>query len=336
MYGLDKADFLKVTEERVFVKVYPDHTKMMWLLTDEQNATYMRVKTEVIKNYTLQGSNTVATERDLWTTGRMKDFYEHLNPRLAEAFPDEDYDRIQKVYKIIVEPETIKYFTQKYGWIDPADTKTAAQLMVALNSIVCDGLMSATALSREVTVATRIQEHEDAVGVIDVASIWGGTNNASWVQDKRKEFQYEHVQMNDKDRKKMIKKMIVLPADGLEETLKSKWICGQSEQGCQVVERLYSDDLLRKSGLSDEQYNQIMQEAEADEEKERSALMDRLVAEAKERIAANQDIHIESASQLDESIVNEVLAEKRMEENKKTGRDMLDCGLSLDDLIGQI
>ena len=88
--------------------------------------------------------------------------------------------------------------------------------------------------------------------------------------------------------------------------------------------------------MSDEQYNQIMQEAEADEEKERSALMDRLVAEAKERIAANQDIHIESASQLDESIVNEVLAEKRMEENKKTGRDMLDCGLSLDDLIGQI
>lgn len=337
LYSLKKNDALDYEEKRAFID-YNNGVATITLLTDEQNLTYMRLKAETLKGYTLSDRKTPATERDLWQTGRMRDFYRKLNPKLRKAFAkDQRYSTIQKVYKIVVEPKTMELFAKRFGKIDPADVELAVQMMAKLNTVVCDGLLSSTALDRTVYVATRVQEHEDVEKRLEEQKQWGEAKKGSL-----REFHYDKIQLNDEQKTKMIESIIRQSPEQLAMTLQGK------EKGCKVIEKLYNqryvDNFLDGSGLTEEQYEQIMQDA--DKESANAALMARLVAEANERMAA-RDIEAEEAAILaerkkfDDEIFAEVLAEKERKhpwEKKKEerSREMLDCGIPLDVFISQI
>lgn len=342
LYGLKKNDALDYEEKRAFID-YNDGIATITPLTDEQNMTYMRLKAEVLKEYTLSDGRTPATERDLWQTGRMRDFYRKLNPKLEKEFAKEQrYSTIQKVYKIIVEPKTMELFTKRFGKIDPEDVELAVQMMAKLNTVVCDGLLSSTALDRIVYVATRIQDHEDVQKRLEKQKMWGKAPKGSSLDKKiRREFHYKKVQLNDEQKNKMVDNIIRQSPEQLAITLQGK------EKGCKVVEKLYKeryvDNFLDGSGLTEEQYEQIMQDAE--KESADAELMARLVAEANERIMS-RDIKAEEAAILaerqksDDEIFAEVLAEKERkhpwEKKKERSREMLDCGIPLDVFISQI
>lgn len=54
-------------------------------------------------------------------------------------------------------------------------------------------------------------------------------------------------------------------------------------------------------------------------------------------MATRDNANVECVMNFEDDIVDKVLAEKMAEKNsKKAGRNMLDCGLSIDDLIGEI
>ena len=186
LYGLYGRDALTVKEERAFIEDLGNDQKRMTILTDEQNATYTRVKSKLLSEYYLSDCQTQVTEADLWKTGRMGDFFRILNSRLSDAFPDVQYNRIQKVYKIIIEPTSMKLFMRRFGKIDPADTKTVVMLMLKLNDLVCDGLMSAAALDNEITVASRIKDHDEVQNRIKEQKKWGGVNKMKLQEEKKK------------------------------------------------------------------------------------------------------------------------------------------------------
>lgn len=79
LYGLYGRDALTVKEERAFIEDLGNDQKRMTILTDEQNATYTRVKSELLSEYYLSDCQTQVTEADLWKTGRMGDFFRILN-----------------------------------------------------------------------------------------------------------------------------------------------------------------------------------------------------------------------------------------------------------------
>ena len=313
------------------------------ILLAGQNMTYMRLKAEVLKDYTLSDGRTPATERDLWQTGRMRDFYRKLNPKLEDEFGKEQrYSTIQKVYKIIVEPKTMNLFARRFGKIDPADVELAVQMMAKLNTVVCDGLLSSTALDRTVYVATRIQAHEDVQKRLEAQKPWGEAQKGSSLDKKiRREFHYDKVQLNDEQKNKMIESIIRQSPEQLAITLQGK------EKGCKVIETLYEkryvDNFLAGSGLTEEQYEQIMQDS--DKESADAELMVRLVAEANARMAA-RDNEAEKAAmlaerqKLDDEIFAEFFAEKERkhpwEKKKERSREMLNCGIPLDEIISQI
>ncbi|MFQ9889015.1 MAG: hypothetical protein ACLRWM_00145 [Streptococcus sp.] len=109
----------------------------------------------------------------------------------------------------------------------------------------------------------------------------------------------------------------------------------QKDHGCKIIEKLYIDNFLAGSGLTEEQYAQIMQDA--DKESADAELMARLVAEANARMAARDNVNVECVMNFEADIVDKVLADKIAENsNKKAGSNVLDCGLNIDDLIGEI
>ena len=76
---------------------------------------------------------------------------------------------------------------------------------------------------------------------------------------------------------------------------------------------------------------------DADKESADAELMARLVAEANAMMAARDNVNVECVMNFEADIVDKVLADKMAEKsNKKAGRNVLDCGLSIDDLIGEI
>lgn len=274
--GLRKNDALVYEEKRAFVS-YDGGNINIVPLTDEQNVQYMKLHTETLKGYVLADGITPATERDLWATGRLNDFYSKLNVKLKEAFGSGDDDdkplMIQKVYEIIVEPTTMKLFSRRFGKIDPQDTDLAIQMMSQLNSLVCDGLMSAISLDKEVKVATRVQEHEDVVKRIKQQKLWGGAQLTRKEKEARREFQYDTVSLTKEQKDKMINKTIRLSKEeikgqvrrGLQMTSESS-----DSNGCFIIEKIYIDGFLHGSGLTEEQYEKIMQEAEKEYEKEKT------------------------------------------------------------------
>lgn len=335
LYGLKKNDALDYEEKRAFID-YVDGQAIITPLTDEQNMTYMRLKAEVLKDYTLSDGHTPATERDLWQTGRMRDFYRKLNPKLEDEFGKEQrYSTIQKVYKIIVEPKTMNLFARRFGKIDPADVELAVQMMAKLNTIVCDGLLSSMIFNKEVIVATRVQEHEDVERRLEEQKPWGGNNKIE--RKIRKEFEYKKVKLTNQQVADMVDNTIRQSTDQLLVTL------NQKDHGCKIIEKLYIDNFLAGSGLTEEQYAQIMQDA--DKESADAELMARLVAEANARMAA-RDNEAEKAAmlaerqKLDDEIFAEFFAEKERkhpwEKKKERSREMLNCGIPLDEIISQI
>lgn len=139
----------------------------------------------------------------------------------------------------------------------------------------------------------------------------------------------------------MIESIIRQSPEQLAITLQGK------EKGCKVIETLYEkryvDNFLAGSGLTEEQYEQIMQDA--DKESADAELMVRLVAEANARMAA-RDNEAEKAAmlaerqKLDDEIFAEFFAEKERkhpwEKKKERSREMLNCGIPLDEIISQI
>ena len=285
LYGLYGRDALTMKEERAFIRDVGNNQKQMTILTDEQNAIYTRIKSELLGEYYLSDCETQVTEADLWKTGRMRDFFKMLNARLEKAFPDVQYDRIQKVYKIIIEPTSMKLFMRRFGKIDPADTKTVAMLMLKLNDLVCDGLLSAAALDNEVTVALRIQDHDKIQERIKEQSQWGGLNKMKLSEErsKRREFKYDPVTLNEGQKKFLIEKMVRLDEDSLPEKLKDN--DPVENWHCQIVKKFNARSLLRESGLTEEQCDQLMKEAKADEAKEIADLMAKYMANAKEHVS---------------------------------------------------
>lgn len=327
LHGLKVNDALDYEETRAFVN-YVDGRAVITPLTDKQNLIYMRLKAEVLKDYTLSDGRTPATERDLWQTGRMRDFYRKLNPKLREEFEKEQtYSTIQKVYRIVVEPKTMNLFARRFGKIDPADVELAVQMMAKLNTIVCDGLLSSMIFNKEVIVATRVQEHEDVERRLEEQRSWGSNNKIE--RKIRKEFEYKKVKLTNQQVADMVDNTIRQSTDQLLVTL------NQKDHGCKIIEKLYIDNFLAGSGLTEEQYAQIMQDA--DKESADAELMARLVAEANARMAARDNVNVECVMNFEADIVDKVLADKMAENsNKKCGRNVLDCGLNIDDLIGEI
>lgn len=274
LYGLYGRDALTVKEERAFIEDLGNDQKRMTILTDEQNATYTRVKSELLSEYYLSDYQTQVTEADLWKTGRMGDFFRILNFRLSDAFPDVQYNRIQKVYKIIIEPTSMKLFMRRFGKIDPADTKTVVMLMLKLNDLVCDGLMSAAALDNEITVASRIKGHDEVQNRIKEQKKWGGVNKMKLQEEKKKrrEFTYAPVSLEEYQKQFLINKMVRLDEDTLAEKLNNDADMVENWH-CQIVKKFNARNLLRESGLSEEQCDQLMKEARADEAKEIADLM---------------------------------------------------------------
>lgn len=274
LYGLYGRDALTVKEERAFIEDLGNDQKRMTILTDEQNATYTRVKSELLSEYYLSDYQTQVTEADLWKTGRMGDFFRILNSRLSDAFPDVQYNRIQKVYKIIIEPTSMKLFMRRFGKIDPADTKTVVMLMLKLNDLVCDGLMSAAALDNEITVASRIKDHDEVQNRIKEQKKWGGVNKMKLQEEKKKrrEFTYAPVSLEEYQKQFLINKMVRLDEDTLAEKLNNDADMVENWH-CQIVKKFNARNLLRESGLSEEQCDQLMKEARADEAKEIADLM---------------------------------------------------------------
>ena len=274
LYGLYGRDVLTMKEERAFIEDLGNDQKRMTILTDEQNATYTRIKSELLSEYYLSDCRTQVTEADLWKTGRMRDFFRILNSRLEEAFPGVKYDRIQKVYKIIIEPTSMKLFMRRFGKIDPADTKTVAMLMLKLNDLVCDGLMSAAALDNEVTVAVRIQDHEKVQDRIKEQNKWGGFNRMKEADEKKKrrEFKYDPITLNDGQKKYLIDTMVRLDEHSVSTKLNEDNDMVENWH-CQIVKKFNARSLLRESGLTEERCDQLMKEARADEAKEIADLM---------------------------------------------------------------
>lgn len=274
LYGLYGRDALTVKEERAFIEDLGNDQKRMTILTDEQNATYTRVKSELLSEYYLSDCQTQVTEADLWKTGRMGDFFRILNSRLSDAFPNVQYNRIQKVYKIIIEPTSMKLFMRRFGKIDPADTKTVVMLMLKLNDLVCDGLMSAAALDNEITVASRIKDHDEVQNRIKEQKKWGGVNKMKLQEEKKKrrEFTYAPVSLKEYQKQFLINKMVRLDEDTLAEKLNNDTDMVENWH-CQIVKKFNARNLLRESGLSEEQCDQLMKEARADEAKEIADLM---------------------------------------------------------------
>lgn len=274
LYGLYGRDALTVKEERAFIEDLGNDQKRMSILTDEQNATYTRVKSELLSEYYLSDCQTQVTEADLWKTGRMGDFFRILNSRLSDAFPDVQYNRIQKVYKIIIEPTSMKLFMRRFGKIDPADTKTVVMLMLKLNDLVCDGLMSAAALDNEITVASRIKDHDEVQNRIKEQKKWGGVNKMKLQEEKKKrrEFTYIPVSLEEYQKQFLINKMVRLDEDTLAEKLNND-VDMVENWHCQIVKKFNARNLLCESGLSEEQCDQLMKEARADEAKEIADLM---------------------------------------------------------------
>ena len=91
----------------------------------------------------------------------------------------------------------MKLFMRRFGKIDPADTKTVVMLMLKLNDLVCDGLMSAAALDNEITVASRIKDHNEVQNRIKEQKKWGGVNKMKLQEEKKKrrEFTYAPVSL---------------------------------------------------------------------------------------------------------------------------------------------
>ena len=274
LYGLYGRDALTVKEERAFIENLSNDQKRMTILTDEQNATYTRVKSELLSEYYLSDCQTQVTEADLWKTGRMGDFFRILNSRLSDAFTDVQYNRIQKVYTIIIEPTSMKLFMRRFGKIDPADTKTVVMLMLKLNDLVCDGLMSAAALDNEITVASRIKDHDEVQNRIKERKKWGGVNKMKLQEEKKKrrEFTYAPVSLKEYQKQFLINKMVRLDEDTLAEKLNNDADMVENWH-CQIVKKFNARNLLRESGLSEEQCDQLMKEARADEAKEIADLM---------------------------------------------------------------
>ena len=273
--GLKKNDALVYEEKRAFVN-YDGGNINIIPLTDAQNVQYMKLHAETLKDYTLTDGITPATERDLWATGRLNDFYSKLNIKLKKAFRSSDDDKplmIQKVYEIIIEPTTMKLFSRRFGKIDPQDTDLAIQMMSQLNSLICDSLMSAISLDKEVKVATRVQNHEDVVKRIEQQKIWGVAQLTKKEKEARREFQYDTVSLTKEQKDKMINKTIRLSKEeikgqvrrGLQMTSDSS-----DSNGCFIIEKIYIDGFLHGSGLTEEQYDKIMQEAEKEYENEKA------------------------------------------------------------------
>ena len=204
----------------------------------------------------------------------MGDFFRILNSRLSDTFPDVQYNRIQKVYKIIIEPTSMKLFMRRFGKIDPADTKTVVMLMLKLNDLVCDGLMSAAALDNEITVASRIKDHDEVQNRIKEQKKWGGVNKMKLQEEKKKrrEFTYAPVSLKEYQKQFLINKMVRLDEDTLAEKLNNDADMVENWH-CQIVKKFNARNLLRESGLSEEQCDQLMKEARADEAKEIADLM---------------------------------------------------------------
>lgn len=54
-------------------------------------------------------------------------------------------------------------------------------------------------------------------------------------------------------------------------------------------------------------------------------------------MAARDNVNVECVMNFEADIVDKVLADKMAEKsNKKAGRNVLDCGLNIDDLIGDV
>lgn len=258
----------------------------------------------------------------------MRDFYRKLNPKLREEFEKKQtYSTIQKVYRIVIEPKTMNLFARRFGKIDPADVELAVKMMAKLNAIVCDGLLFSMIFNKEIIVATRVQEHEDVERRLEEQKEWGGNNKIE--RKIRKEFEYKKVKLTNQQVADMVDNTIRQSTDQLLVTL------NQKDHGCKIIEKLYIDNFLAGSGLTEEQYEQIMQDA--DKESADAELMARLVAEANARMAARDNVNVECVMNFEADIVDKVLAEKMAEKsNKKSGRNVLDCGLSIDDVIGEI
>lgn len=79
----------------------------------------------------------------------------------------------------------------------------------------------------------------------------------------------------------------------------------------QDYRKLYIDNFLAGSGLTEEQYEQIMQDA--DKESADAELMARLVAEANARMAARDNVNVECVMNFEADIVDKVLADKMAE-----------------------
>lgn len=269
--GLKKNDALVYTEKRAFV-CYDGGDVRIVPLTEKQDVLYMRLHAETLSEYYLLDGETHATERDLLVSGRIDEFYSKLNLRLREAFGFDKTDKpifIQNVYEIIVEPTTMKLFSQRFGKIDSHDTDLAIQMMSQLNSLVCDGLMSAISLDREVAVAKRVRNHKDVVDHIENQRLWGGSQFTKKELENRREFQYDHLSLSKEQKGLMVDKTIRLSEGEIRNHISRDSHDVVSSCGCFVLEKMYIDGFLHGSGLTEEQYEKIIQIANEESEKER-------------------------------------------------------------------
>lgn len=266
LYGLAKHYALVYHERFAFVSYENGGTKIV-PLTDEQTVTYLRLRTETLRNYVLSDGVTPAAESDLFASGRLNDFYGNLNPKLQKAFGFGEGDRsivIQKVYEIIVEPKTMELFTKRFGKIDPQDTGLAIEIMSKLNSVVCDGLMSAISLDREVAVATRVREHKDVVNRLESQKVWGEIPLTKNEKEKRREFRYDHVQLDKEKKCQMVNKTIRLSEYEIRRQLQKGSLDEPDLHGCFILEKLYIDGFLNGSGLTEKQYERIVENSGED------------------------------------------------------------------------
>jgi hypothetical protein len=134
--------------------------------------------------------------------------------------------------------------------------------------------MSAAALDNEITVASRIKDHDEVQNRIKEQKKWGGVNKMKLQEEKkkRKEFTYAPVFLEKYQKQFLINKMVRLDEDTLAEKLNNDADMVENWH-CQIVKKFNARNLLRESGLSEEQCDQLMKEARADEAKEIADLM---------------------------------------------------------------